>query len=100
MIGRFDDLPKLARLYAARRGAVDDCQKFASRLVWGYPVTRALPEISRGRKKNDNATARGGRFPARACRWRLSGKNGPRAVPLAAPVRKTRANPCDKVQNF
>jgi len=80
------------------RGAVDDCQKFASRLVGGYPVTRALPEISRGWEKNDKA---GWSIPracvractracVRACRWGLSEKSGPRR---AAVRRGTEAQP-------
>lgn len=96
IIGSMTSEVPRGRVSVARRGAFYDCQKFAWRLVGAYPVTRALPEISRGReKKNDKAMA--GWPISRAC------------VPMgtfrekwAAPFPRARvhenpgANPCDK----
>lgn len=66
--------------------AVDDCQKFARRLVGAYPVTGARPEISRGREKNDK-TVQGSRFPVACMRADdFPGKMG-RAVPACARAR-------------
>lgn len=84
----------------AQRGAVDDCQKFAWRLVEAYPVTRALPEISRGREEKNDKTRRVADFTCVRADGDFPGKMG-RAVPACAcargpgPTLATR-----KVQNF
>lgn len=64
-----------SEVHAGFGGAVDDCQKFAWRLVRAYPVTRARPEISRGRGRK--TIRRVTDFPCVRADGGLSGKDGP-----------------------
>ena len=78
----------------AQRGAVDDCQKFAWRLSEAYPVTRALPEISRGREEKNDKTRRVADFTCVRADGDFPGKMG-RMREDRGPTLATR-----KIQNF